>query len=182
MHNYILVVSFVKFYLFSIFFTGDIVSLSLGKGTTSEDGIASGVVTSVTATSIYVSFEESVDDLSLAEDESYKIIKLANDVTYKRLKRYLRLIKSRHDRWEKSIKNSLCAQKGYHEITPFIRTIDHLMHVHLHFSALDFLRNESSNHTLASILFGASTLSPPLQDLSGKIKAQDGDIKFQNGK
>ena len=88
MHNYILVVSFLIFFLFSIFFTGDIVSLSLGKGTTSEDGIASGVVTSVTATSIYVSFEESVDDLSLAEDESYKIIKLANDVTYKRLKRY----------------------------------------------------------------------------------------------
>ena len=69
-------------------FLGDIVSLSIGRGTTAEDGIASGVVTSVTSTSIYISFEESVDDLSLAEDESYKLIKLANDVTYKRLKRY----------------------------------------------------------------------------------------------
>ena len=47
--------------------------------------------------------------------------------------------------------------------------------------ALDRLDDPKGHTVLTNCLFGTSTLSPPLQDLSPKISEENGDVKYVNG-
>ena len=47
--------------------------------------------------------------------------------------------------------------------------------------ALDRLDDPKRHTVLTNCLFGTSTLSPPLQDLSPKISEENGDVKYVNG-
>ena len=69
--------------------TGDIVGLSPSSGAaaSTEQQIASGIITKIGPESVSVAFEETLESMDLDEDQLLKIVKLANDVTYRRLKR-----------------------------------------------------------------------------------------------
>lgn len=66
--------------------SGDIVGLHYHA---QEGLITSGVITSVSNTSVCVAFDQSEELAVLGDDQLFYIVKLANDVTYKRLKRFV---------------------------------------------------------------------------------------------
>lgn len=69
---------------------GDIVQLSLNQSNPDQkEGLATGLISKVTPSSIAVAFDESQNLETLDSDVQYKLLKVANDVTYQRLKQAL---------------------------------------------------------------------------------------------
>ena len=60
--------------------------VALSQGDSSQEQLASGIVSRVTQSAVSVAFDESFDTVELDDSAQYRLVKLANDVTYKRLK------------------------------------------------------------------------------------------------